>query len=57
MQKAFTILIMALLAIGIVPNALGQGTTTSTMNGRVTGDDGNGLAAATVIAIHGPTGS
>ena len=57
MQKAFTILIMAILAIGIVPYALGQGTTTSTINGRVTGDDGEGLAAATVIAVHGPTGS
>ncbi|GAA4309396.1 TonB-dependent receptor [Compostibacter hankyongensis] len=31
--------------------------TTSAINGRVTGGDGSGLPGATVVAVHGPTGT
>jgi outer membrane receptor for ferrienterochelin and colicin len=37
--------------------AYGQGSTTATLSGKVTGPDGETLPGATIIAIHTPSGS
>jgi len=48
-----------LLTVGIVFTALmanGQGVTTSSINGKVTGQNGEALPSATVVALHVPSG-
>ena len=50
-----TLAAILLLAVVMVANA--QGVTTSTINGRITGDDGEGLIGANVLATHGPSGT
>ncbi len=46
------------LLLFILPGLLAaQGVTTSAFNGVVTDSEGNGLAGATVVAIHNPTGT
>lgn len=42
---------------GCLHLAWGQGSTTATMNGKVTNETGGLLTSATVVAIHNPTGS
>ncbi len=48
-----------LLAIALIFSTLAANsqTTTSSMNGKVFGEDGMGLPGATIIAVHTPTGS
>ncbi|MEM6633847.1 MAG: TonB-dependent receptor [Bacteroidota bacterium] len=57
MQTILRIMLIAFMAIGGNHVLWGQGTTTSTMNGRILSKDGNPLASATVTAVHEPTGS
>ena len=57
MQNILRIMLIAFLAIGGNYVLWGQGTTTSSMNGRVVAKDGAPLASATVTAVHEPTGS
>lgn len=55
------ILLKSLLSIGIlfvvVGVTFGQGSTSSTLSGKVTGPDGADLPGATIIAVHTPSGS
>ncbi len=46
-----------LLVVGLSPNLFGQGTTTSTMNGKVTEENGTTLPLVTLQAVHEPTGT
>lgn len=48
---------MFFLGIMLVTNALGQGVTTSSMNGRVTDTKGEALIGANIVAIHTPSGT
>ncbi len=57
MKKFFQSFFLFLALACCIQLAYGQGSTTSSMNGKVVDNDGTALAAATVIAIHTPTGS
>lgn len=57
-MKRFYSFLFFLLAFGLgLHTVFGQGSTTSTINGRVLDKDGNPLASATVLVVHTPTGS
>ncbi len=56
MKKITQILMLATLGLFLAGTSIAQ-ITTSGMNGKVTGPDGNGLIGATVVAIHVPTGT
>jgi len=59
MKKIYQKLVLSLLTImffGTV-NVMAQGTTTSSLNGRVLDGNGEPIPGATVIAVHGPTGT
>lgn len=56
MRKLAQILMMVSLGLFLAGTSFAQ-VTTSGMNGKVTGPDGNGLIGATVVAIHVPTGA
>lgn len=58
MSRLFTQKLMGLLAILMFPVfMMGQGVTTSSMNGQVTDQNGDPLVSATVIAVHTPSGT
>ena len=42
---------------GLALGVMGQGTTTAGMNGQILDENSSPLAGATVVAVHGPTGS
>ncbi len=50
-------LVLSAFMIGSMQLALGQGSTTSSMNGTVTDSNGEAVPGATVIAVHQPTNS
>lgn len=52
-KKMFTLLLFLSLSLMIY----GQGSTTSSMSGQITGSQGEGLAGATVVATHVPSGT
>ena len=56
MRKITQVLMLAILGLFLAGTSIAQ-ITTSGMNGKVTGPDGNGLIGATVVAIHVPTGT
>ena len=55
MKKITFLLVVILLAF--VGESYAQGVTTSSLNGKVTDNNENPLPGATVVAIHGPTGT
>lgn len=58
MSRLFTQKFFGLLALLMFPAfMMGQGVTTSSMNGQVMDQNGNPLASATVIAVHTPSGT
>ena len=59
MRKLLPGLFLGLLVLflGNSELVLAQGATTSSMNGKVIDQDGQGLPGATIIAVHEPTGS
>lgn len=57
MKRQLLQLLLAGLMLVTVNAAFGQGTTTSSINGRVTDTTGETLPGATVVAIHTPSGS
>ncbi len=50
-------LLLSMMVLGLAAGVMGQGTTTSEMNGTVKDENGNPLEGATVVAVHTPTGS
>jgi len=50
-------LLLSFAMFGLALGVMGQGTTTSEMNGIVTDETGSPLKGATVVAVHTPTGS
>ena len=50
-------LLLSLAVLGLALGVMGQGTTTSEMNGIITDDSNAPLEGATVVAVHNPTGS
>ena len=50
-----SLLMLCFMALSVF--ALGQGVTSSAMNGKITDEDGAPLPGATVMAVHQPTGS
>lgn len=57
MKQNLLKLIAAVTLLFFSQVAFSQGTTTSAINGRVTGGDGESLPGATVVALDVPTGS
>lgn len=58
MVRLFTQKLLGLLAILMFPVLMmGQGVTTSSMNGQVTNQNGSPLVSATIIAVHTPSGT
>lgn len=57
MKRQLLQLLLAGLMLVTVNAAFGQGTTTSSINGRVTDTNGETLPGATVVAVHTPSGS
>ena len=57
MKRQLLQLLLAGLMLVTVNAAFGQGTTTSSINGRVTDTSGETLPGATVLAVHTPSGS
>lgn len=57
MIKQFTRFLMVLLFLPVSYSVFGQGSTTSSMSGRVTDSKGDALAGATIVATHEPSGT
>ncbi|MFP4470801.1 MAG: carboxypeptidase regulatory-like domain-containing protein [Bacteroidales bacterium] len=57
MKRKLLSLSFLMVLLFSVQSIFGQGSTTSAINGRVTGTDGESLPGATVIAVDVPTGS
>jgi len=55
-MKKITLLLIVVL-IAMVGETFAQGVTTSSINGKITDNTGGALPGATIIAIHGPTGT
>uniref|UniRef100_UPI004048250C TonB-dependent receptor domain-containing protein n=3 Tax=Roseivirga sp. TaxID=1964215 RepID=UPI004048250C len=57
MRKSLLQFVLAGIMLAISAVAYGQGTTTSSLNGKITDAAGAPLPGATVVAIHTPSGS
>ncbi|MEL6135210.1 MAG: carboxypeptidase regulatory-like domain-containing protein [Bacteroidota bacterium] len=58
MNQVITRKLLGLITLIVLPVVMwGQGVTTSSMNGRVTDQQGKALVGATVVATHTPSGS
>lgn len=57
MRKSLLKFVLAGIMLAISAVAYGQGTTTSSLNGKITDAAGAPLPGATVVAIHTPSGS
>ena len=57
MQNAYGKIIALIFCWSIVFAASGQGVTTASISGRVTGSQGEGLPGATILAFHNPSGT
>ena len=55
--STFRYSLAVLFTILCIGAAFGQGSTTSSLNGRIIDDNGEALIGANVVAIHNPTGS
>ena len=53
LKRLFTMLIFLFITVVM----FGQGSTTSSMNGKIVDKNGQALAGATIIAVHVPSGS
>ncbi len=56
-MKKMRRLVLSLVVVAMSVAAMGQGTTTSEMNGTIKDDTNAPLEGATVVAVHNPTGS
>ncbi len=56
-MKTMKKLLLSLVVLGLSLGLMGQGTTTSEMNGTIKDDTNAPLEGATVVAVHTPTGS
>ena len=56
-MKTMKRVLLSLAVLGLALGVMGQGTTTSEMNGIITDDSNAPLEGATVVAVHTPTGS
>jgi hypothetical protein len=56
-MKTMKRLFLSLAVLGLALGVMGQGTTTSGMNGQVLDENSEPLEGATVVAVHEPTGS
>lgn len=52
-----TLLLFSIVMLLIAGQSFGQGSTSASMRGRITDNNGEGLPGATVKAVHTPTGS
>ncbi|MFT6827582.1 MAG: hypothetical protein ACI9Z3_000130 [Roseivirga sp.] len=57
MRKSLLQFVLAGIMLAISAVAYGQGTTTSSLNGKITDAAGAPLPGATIVAIHTPSGS
>ena len=56
-MKLFKNLFLTAIAVFFSVAVFGQGATTSSLSGNVTDENGNPLPAATIVAIHVPSGT
>jgi len=56
-MKTMKRLLLSLAVLGFTLGVMGQGSTTAGMNGQILDENSQPLLGATVVAIHGPTGS
>jgi len=56
-MKTMKKLLLSLAVLGLSLGVMGQGNTTSEMNGTIKDDANAPLEGATVVAVHTPTGS
>lgn len=57
MKRSLLQVFLAVAVLFSANTAFGQGTTSSSLNGRVTDANGESLPGATVVALHTPSGS
>ncbi len=56
-MKTMKKFLLSLAVLGLSLGVMGQGNTTSEMNGTIKDDSNASLEGASVVAVHNPTGS